>query len=347
MNTADINTKGIGTELGLKLGCDEAPIKSIEFINYRCPFARKFFQSNSYLLDEWVAAGKLQRIIKSYDRDKHDLSKANILHQYIDYGRPEEAYELIHYFYANQDVWGEMDHDGVKDWVENVVGLERQANEEIAQAIRQEGEDNGVRFVPTVILAGHILDEHEDHFTIRKWLAEALEDQDLANDFDPSALNDSNGFVLGLDQAEKTIYQFIDLYEAESAAYVKEAFPILRQALASGQVRLVTKIFSLRHGGGYKGEVMQRFVDYQTPEKALYQVEEILARRPEWVASDFEGVFKFAEEELGYDYQGNQAALKAAYREGKAVGVEASPAVFIDGQGFHADQALSALQNKL
>ncbi|AMB94031.1 thioredoxin domain-containing protein [Aerococcus sanguinicola] len=347
MNTADINPKGIGTELGLKLGCDDAPIKSIEFINYRCPFARKFFQSNSYLLDEWVAAGKLQRIIKSYDRDKHELSKANILHQYIDYDRPEEAYQMIHYFYANQDVWGEMDHDGVKDWVENVVGLERQDNEDIAQAIRQEGEGNGVRFVPTVFLAGHILDEHEDYFTIRKWLQEALEDQALKNSFDPSALSDANGFVLGSDQAEKTVYQFIDLYEPESAAYVKEAFPILRQAVESGQIRLVTKIFSLRHGGGYKGEVMQRFIDYQDSDKALDQVEEILSRRPEWEASDFEGVFKFAEEELGYSYQGNQEALKAAHKEGQAVGVEASPAVFIDGRGFQADQALAGVQDKL
>ena len=42
----------------------------IEFINVRCPYCRKWFEESKELLAQSVKSGKVERIIKLFDKEK-------------------------------------------------------------------------------------------------------------------------------------------------------------------------------------------------------------------------------------------------------------------------------------
>ena len=42
----------------------------IEFINVRCPYCRKWFEESEELLAQSVKSGKVERIIKLFDKEK-------------------------------------------------------------------------------------------------------------------------------------------------------------------------------------------------------------------------------------------------------------------------------------
>ena len=86
------------------IGESNAPVKMIEFINVRCPYCRKWFEESKELLAQSVKSGKVERIIKLFDKEK-SLQRGNVMHHYIDYSAPEQALSALHKMFATQDEW--------------------------------------------------------------------------------------------------------------------------------------------------------------------------------------------------------------------------------------------------
>lgn len=161
MDISNIKADKVNTTTGIKIGRDDAPVKVIEFINLKCPYCKMWYEDSKDLLTEYVAAGKVQRVIKHFDKEKPSLKKGNVLHRYLDYTNPEKALEEIDYFFAHQDEWGYFeDFESIAKYAEEKRNLVLQSNGAEAKEIIREANDAEVVFVPTVFIDEEIFDEH-------------------------------------------------------------------------------------------------------------------------------------------------------------------------------------------
>ena len=82
MDISIIKAKETNTTTGIKIG-DENAKPIIEFMNLRCPYCRKWFEESLPILTEAVAAGKVQRVIKLFDKEKESLQRGNVMHRFV------------------------------------------------------------------------------------------------------------------------------------------------------------------------------------------------------------------------------------------------------------------------
>ncbi|MGX7419065.1 thioredoxin domain-containing protein [Carnobacterium gallinarum] len=160
MDISKIDATKVGTDFGFKIGNEDAPVKVIEFINLSCPFCKMWHDLSTETLDHYVAAGKIQRIIKHFDKEKPSLQKGNVAHHHLDYSNPEKALENMNFLFQHQSAWKELTNEEVAEYIEKTVDLKNQPNQEQINGIIAEAEASGIFFVPTVIIGKHIFDEH-------------------------------------------------------------------------------------------------------------------------------------------------------------------------------------------
>ena len=161
MDTSKIKANEIDTVYGLKIGDSNAPVKVIEFINLSCPFCKKWHVNSRDLLAKYVVEGKVQHIIKHYNKETPHLAKGNIIHRYLDYSNPEAALEEISYFFDNQSEWNTLENlDDVTAYVEDKRNLKIQSNEKEIKGIIEEAVRANVELVPSIFIGEEIFDEH-------------------------------------------------------------------------------------------------------------------------------------------------------------------------------------------
>ncbi|SEK86140.1 Thioredoxin [Carnobacterium iners] len=161
MDTSKIKAKEVETVYGLKIGDANAPVKVIEFINVSCPFCKKWHDDSKELLAKYVEEGKVQRIIKHYNKETPHLRKGNVVHRYLDYSTPEVALKEIDYFYEKQGEWGNLNSmDEIAAYVEEKRGLTIQPNEKEIASIIEEAVRANVELVPSVFIGDEVFDEH-------------------------------------------------------------------------------------------------------------------------------------------------------------------------------------------
>ncbi len=158
MGMTDVDVTKLNTDTGIKIGDNEAPIKVIEFINIRCPFCRQWFDEKNDLLQEYVNAGKIQRVIKLFDKEKPSLAKGNIMHHHVP--TDASASSAIQSIYKTQDIWGDLeDHTEIAAYAVNELGLSLQEYENMTTRILKEAEEANVFFIPTVIIGEEVFDQ--------------------------------------------------------------------------------------------------------------------------------------------------------------------------------------------
>lgn len=161
MDISNIKANQVNTTTGIKIGSENAPVKVIEFINLACPYCKMWYEDSKDLLAEYVSAGKVQRIIKHFDKESSGLKKGNVLHQYLDYTDPEKALEEIDFFFEHQNEWGMLaNFDDIATYAQEKRNLAVQSNESRAQEIKKEANEAVVVLVPTVFIGEEIFDEN-------------------------------------------------------------------------------------------------------------------------------------------------------------------------------------------
>lgn len=159
MDISVIDATNVDTQNGLKIGADNAPVKIIEFMNVRCPFCKKWFEESYDVLNKYVEEGKVQRIIKLFDKEKESLQRGNVMHHYIDYAAPEKALASLKAIYDTQNQWGDLTLDEVAAFAETNLHLTKKEEPTIIEAIIAEANAANIKFVPTLLINDHIFDE--------------------------------------------------------------------------------------------------------------------------------------------------------------------------------------------
>lgn len=150
----------INHDNSIKVGQDDAPIKVIEYINLRCPDSRDYEVNLVPYLDELIESGKVQRIIKHFDKEVRELEKGNLMNQFLNYETPEETAQMVHKLFQEQEDWAQnrlsqMPH------LAGDYGLELQEkNRQIALDVMQEIKDANIERIPTVFVNDKAFVEH-------------------------------------------------------------------------------------------------------------------------------------------------------------------------------------------
>lgn len=163
MDISVIRAEKTTTANGIMYGEDQAPKKMIEFINLACPYCRQWFNNSFDLLEEAVGTGKIQRVIKLFDKEKESLQRGNIMHHHVTATDGKKALAEIKKIFDTQDEWKHLSLSEVADYAKNQLGLAEQIDFDTSQAIMNEASEANIQFVPTIILGEAIFDESITH----------------------------------------------------------------------------------------------------------------------------------------------------------------------------------------
>ena len=170
MDISIIKADKTNTETGIHYGNLDAPKKMAEFINLACPYCRQWFNESYELLEEAVSKGRLQRVIKLFDKEKESLQRGNVMHHYIDYSAPEQALSALHKMFATQDEWGNLTLEEVATYAEKNLGLKEQKDATLVSAVIAEANAAHIQFVPTIIIGENIFDESVTEEELRGYI---------------------------------------------------------------------------------------------------------------------------------------------------------------------------------
>lgn len=159
MDISIIKANQTNTQTGLKIGADEAPKKMVEFINVRCPYCRKWFEESYDVLFEAVSEGKIQRIIKFFDKEKESLQRGNVMQHHITQTDGAKALQELKKIFDTQDEWGNLSLEEVAVYAKETLNLTEQFDQSVTNSIIAEANAANIQFVPTVIVDNHIFDE--------------------------------------------------------------------------------------------------------------------------------------------------------------------------------------------
>lgn len=160
MDTSNILVDEITTNGGWHFGKSSAPIKVVEFINLRCPYSKLWWKKAEKILDPYVKDGKVERIVKHFDKEKPSLRKGNVLHHHLSYEDIEETRKNLDFIIDHLDDWGDLEEEEVANWAKDKLGLDVQMNAEESSEVIEEASNANVTFVPTIFIEDYIFDEN-------------------------------------------------------------------------------------------------------------------------------------------------------------------------------------------
>jgi len=160
----------------LKLGRDDAPIKVEVFSNLSCPGSKIFYDMTKEILPVHIESGKIQYILKLYDKPREELLNGFLIHLCLEYNNPTRTFEIIDDLFATQDEWIHYNSVELKQLLITKYGLheeEIEANTERSLQVTLEAIERDVKLVPSLFINGEkysfkerrVYSEYPDYIT--------------------------------------------------------------------------------------------------------------------------------------------------------------------------------------
>lgn len=146
------NNKHITFNESIRVGDDDAPIKIVEYINLRCPDSKNYELNIVPYLDSYIEEGKIQRIIKHFDKESNELEKGNLMNQYIDYKNDTKSSKMIHQLFQEQNNWAQHRISQIPHIASNYGLKLEKANQMISSKVMKEIQKVGVKRIPTIFI---------------------------------------------------------------------------------------------------------------------------------------------------------------------------------------------------
>lgn len=136
----------------LTFGSNDAPIKVESFINFACPYCKNYFYAADTVLTPLVEQGKVQHVIKHFDKTKQALLKGTVANIYLDYQQPEKTLEIIRELYQAQNQW-KVDFSTIETKMKQAFNLSpHKEADERSLAIHEEAFERGIKGIPIVFI---------------------------------------------------------------------------------------------------------------------------------------------------------------------------------------------------
>jgi len=98
----------------LKIGSHDAPVKLEAFMNVACKGSASIYRLAKQVLPEYIESGKLQIIIKLYDKPREELIHEALIHWSLDNSNPEQAIHVVTDLLEKHPSWMELSDKELK-----------------------------------------------------------------------------------------------------------------------------------------------------------------------------------------------------------------------------------------
>ena len=144
----------------LKIGSDDAPLKLEAFMNVACKGSASIYRLAKQVLPEYISSGKLQVIIKLYDKPREELILGPVVHWSLDHTNPMQAIHVVMDLLEQHPTWMELSNIEMKQKIVKEYGLspeERLENVDVSLAVTKEAIEREITIVPTLFFNGEKL----------------------------------------------------------------------------------------------------------------------------------------------------------------------------------------------
>lgn len=124
------------------LGKANAPVTLIEFVDYQCPFCRRFFeQTFPSIKKEYIDTGKVRFIVRDFPLSFHSgASPASISVECAADQSDTLAWKLHDEIFVQQGKGGELTAENIKAWASGISGMKAAALNECLDAQKYKDE---------------------------------------------------------------------------------------------------------------------------------------------------------------------------------------------------------------
>jgi protein-disulfide isomerase len=345
-------------------GDPAAPVTMEEFSSYQCPFCGRYFrESYPQIVDNYVKTGKVRYVFRDFPLPSQLQSPlAAEAARCAGLTGDSGAYWAMHdRIFEGQREWsGSADADTLFKGYAAELGLDEMtfagcldsgSTSDQVQADLREGSARGVNGTPTFFVDGRALSGAQPYAAFARVIDAALSGESLPTPEPPAPAvaptpapiaPADDARVLGDPGAPVTIVEFSDYQCPFCARHFEETWPQLRdEYVGTGRVRYVFKDFPIVsiHPEAPKAHEAARCAGEQGAYWAMH--ERLFAGQADWSGNPEHVVtFKAYAVELELDTgafdacldEGRYAgAVNADLAEGRNLGVNATPTLFVDG----------------
>ena len=362
-------------------GDDAAAVTIIEFTDYQCPYcARHAAETFPRMLSEMIETGRVRYVVKDFPLDTiHPQARAAAVAARC--AGEQDAYWAMHdALFARQAEWAgqEATLNDVFLGIAADLGLDGDAFaaclgdgrfDAVIQANQDEGFALGVNGTPAFFINGFPVSgaQQYDLFDYAVGLAEQgtlaeayvqSAPQPTATPAGPVDVDTAGAFSIGAADAPVVLVEFTDFQCPYCSRHFTETLPqIVANYVDTGQVRYVFKDFPLTsiHPQAQLAAEAARCAGEQDAFLAMHDA--LFGRQDEWSGrGDAAEIFAGFAGELGLDETAfgeclasgrYTAAVQTDVTQGIALGVNGTPAFFLNGNFISGAQPYSAFQQAI
>ncbi|MDA9462594.1 DsbA family protein [Enterococcus mundtii] len=151
---------------------------------------------------------------------------------------------------------------------------------------------------------------------------------------DATKTNKTTGIMYGNEDAPKQMIEFVNLACPYCRQWFIESYDVLEEAVRSGRLLRIIKLFDKEKPSLQKGNVMHHHITTTDGDVALEQIKAIFDAQDEWKQLDLDGIAEYATETLGLTEQEDQTTTQAIIDEANAAHIQFVPTVIIDEHIF-------------
>jgi protein-disulfide isomerase len=345
------------------LGDPDAPVTIVEFADYQCPACSYHsLETLPTIISEMVDEGRVHYVLKDFPLDRPHPNARAAAGAVRCAGEQDAYWEMHDVVYANQADWSEANaslNDSFASFAAD-IGLDIDDFEACLasgrfdaaiQASVEEASALGVPSTPYFFINGYPLDGARpfEHFEIAVGLAEegrlaeiyAPPPDEPTQPTGPVDVPIDNAYSIGDPAAPITIVEFTDFQCPFCGRHFNQTYPqIVEKYVKVGTVFYVFKDFPLNsiHPQAAKAAEAARCAGDQGAYLELHDL--LFARQAQWSGREPDELFIGYAKELGLDgelFAGcldsgqHAAAIEADLQDGLALGVNGTPAFFING----------------
>lgn len=137
----------------LSFGKKDAPVKVEVFLNLACPYCATYFAAAEEILPEYISNGKVEYVIKHYDKPREMLLIGTLANSFLDYKNPDRVREIMKDLFETQEVWDKLHNHDIKKLLSEKYQLQEEPdNIDIGLSVIAEAIRRNVKMVPTVFI---------------------------------------------------------------------------------------------------------------------------------------------------------------------------------------------------
>ncbi len=352
-------------DLAFERGEADASVTIVEYTDYQCPYCLRHAQETlPRLLSEMIETGRVRYVVKDFPLDSiHPEARSAAVAARC--AEEQDAYWEMHdALFAAQGEWGGQGEGAAAVYATLAadLGLDAGAftaclasgrHDAVVQANQDEGISLGVTGTPAFFINGYPVSgaqpyelfEYAIGLAEEGTLGEAYVSQEPQPEPTPSGpveVNTDGAYSIGEADAPVTIIEFTDYQCPFCSRHAQETYPQIRaNYVDAGQVRYVFMDFPLSsiHPQAQLTAEAARCAGDQGQFVTMHDL--LFARQQEWAGrEDAAEVLAGYAGELGLDGTAfgdclasgvHEAAVLADLAEGVRVGVDGTPAFFING----------------